>query len=188
MTFWTIWVLKNNICLGKQRHLWSSYKQNEWKLAHWPFLGLVWPLWPSLCSVKNTNSRVLEFKSCQYLFSLRFNQTDIPIACILSLWVPDFNALISGQKFLGGLRCGSTLSLWNALLKISILLHNMASDHNQSFIAIQTCSMKTDLLPIYEAECWFSRGHFTSLEYCHTSAYPNIFDHIWDLSNEVSSL
>ena len=47
-----------------------------------------------------------------------------------------FKALISCQNFWGGQRFDSTLSLYNALLKISILLHNMASDYNQSFIAV----------------------------------------------------
>ena len=42
--------------------------------------------------------------------------------------VPHFKALISCQKFWGRQRCGSTLRLWNTLFKISILLHNMASD------------------------------------------------------------
>ena len=42
--------------------------------------------------------------------------------------VPHFKALISGQKLWGGQRCSSTLSFWNALLKISILLHMEASD------------------------------------------------------------
>ena len=40
--------------------------------------------------------------------------------------VPHLKALIRCQKLWGGQRCGSTLSLWNALLKISILLHKMA--------------------------------------------------------------
>ena len=42
--------------------------------------------------------------------------------------VPHFKALISCQNFLGGQGCGSTLSLCNALLKISILLHKMANE------------------------------------------------------------
>ena len=37
--------------------------------------------------------------------------------------VPHLKALNSGQKLWGGQRYGSTLSLWNSLLKISILLH-----------------------------------------------------------------
>ena len=43
--------------------------------------------------------------------------------------VPHFKAFNSGQKLWGGQRCSSTLSLWNTLLKITILLHSMASDH-----------------------------------------------------------
>ena len=39
--------------------------------------------------------------------------------------------------------------------------------------------------PYYEAKCWFSRGHFTTLEYCQTSAYPKTFTKWWELSNEV---
>ena len=41
--------------------------------------------------------------------------------------VPHLKAFNSGQKLWGLQRCGSTLSLSNALLKISILLHKMAS-------------------------------------------------------------
>ena len=41
--------------------------------------------------------------------------------------VPHLKALISGKKIWNGQRCGSTLSLLNPLLKISILLHKMAS-------------------------------------------------------------
>ena len=40
--------------------------------------------------------------------------------------VPHLKAIISDQIFWGGQRCGSTLSLWNAFLKISILLHKIA--------------------------------------------------------------
>ena len=40
--------------------------------------------------------------------------------------VPQLKALIRGQKFWGGQKCGSTISLWNTLMKISILLHKMA--------------------------------------------------------------
>ena len=42
--------------------------------------------------------------------------------------IPHLKALISGWKFWGGQRCGSTLSLWNALVKTSILLHKMANE------------------------------------------------------------
>ena len=58
---------------------------------------------------------------------------------------------------------------------------------NEAFYAldIQTWPMKTALLTIYEAKCWFSRGHFTTLEYCHTFAHPIVFDRYWELSNEV---
>ena len=41
---------------------------------------------------------------------------------------PHLKALISGQKLWIGQRCGSTLSLGNALFKISILLHKMANE------------------------------------------------------------
>ena len=42
--------------------------------------------------------------------------------------VPHFKALISCQNYWDVQRCGSALSLRNALVKISILLHKMASD------------------------------------------------------------
>ena len=45
--------------------------------------------------------------------------------------VPHLKALISGQKLWGGQWCGSILSLWNALLKISILLHKVAFVQSQ---------------------------------------------------------
>ena len=45
--------------------------------------------------------------------------------------------------------------------------------------------MKTALLPIYEAKFWFSRGYFTTLEYYHTSADPKIFDHKYEIPNEI---
>ena len=56
-----------------------------------------------------------------------------PLAILMSLEgnpfvVPHFKALISCQKFWVRQRCGSILRFWNALFKISILLHNMASD------------------------------------------------------------
>ena len=35
---------------------------------------------------------------------------------------------------------------------------------------------KTAENPFYEAKCLFSRGHFTTLECCYTSARPKIFD------------
>ena len=40
--------------------------------------------------------------------------------------VPHLKVLIRGKKFGDGQRCGSTLSLWNILLKISILFHKLA--------------------------------------------------------------
>ena len=42
--------------------------------------------------------------------------------------VSHLKALISGQKFWGWQRCGSTQRLSNTLLKISSLLHMEASD------------------------------------------------------------
>ena len=54
--------------------------------------------------------------------------------------VPHLKAPNSGQKLSG---CGSALSLWNALLKISILLHYMASDYNRLFIAVSIWNSKT---------------------------------------------
>ena len=47
--------------------------------------------------------------------------------------VPHLKALNSGHKLWGGQRFGSTLRLWNSLLKISILLHRTRS---QRFILI----------------------------------------------------
>ena len=34
-------------------------------------------------------------------------------------------------------------------------------------------------------KCWFSRGNFTSLEYCLTYTLSKIFNQYWDLSSEV---
>ena len=50
--------------------------------------------------------------------------------------VPHLKALISGQKFWGGQSCGRSLSLGNTLLKISILLHKMASDRFHMILAV----------------------------------------------------
>ena len=50
--------------------------------------------------------------------------------------VPHLKALNSGQNLWGGQRCGSTLSLRNALLKISILLHKMASGYKVLSLAV----------------------------------------------------
>ena len=50
--------------------------------------------------------------------------------------VPHLKALISGEKFRDEQRCGSTLSLWNAFLKISILLHKMASGYKVLSFAV----------------------------------------------------
>ena len=52
--------------------------------------------------------------------------------------VPHLKALISGLKSWGGQRCGSTLSLWNVPLKISILLHKVASDRFHLISAVFT--------------------------------------------------
>ena len=56
--------------------------------------------------------------------------------------VPHLKALIIGWKFWTRQKCGSIVSLWNALLKISILLHNMASGYENLSLAIFWVSMK----------------------------------------------
>ena len=47
--------------------------------------------------------------------------------------VPHLKALISCKKFWGQQRYGCTLSLWNSLLKISILLHFIDRDRSGLF-------------------------------------------------------
>ena len=44
-------------------------------------------------------------------------------------------------------------------------------------LCIQLESNQTGQKRFYEAKCWFSREHITTLEYCHTSAQPIIFKH-----------
>ena len=44
-------------------------------------------------------------------------------------------------------------------------------------VYVQIPAFKKAEKRFYEAKYWFSRGHFTSLEYCHTSAHPKSFDH-----------
>ena len=73
--------------------------------------GKCWKLWKTHFLL----SKVRSLKLC-------------PLAILMPLeenpyTVPHLKALNSGQNLWGGQRCGSTLSLWNALLKISILLH-----------------------------------------------------------------
>ena len=51
-------------------------------------------------------------------------------------------ALISGKKFWGEQRCGSTLSLCKTLLKISILLHKMASGWFILILAVHTLTIR----------------------------------------------
>ena len=68
--------------------------------------------------------------------------------------VPHFKALISCQNYWGVQRCGSTLSLRNALVEISILLHMMASD----WFILSTAVFYTYSIPIlifvmYEIHC-----------------------------------
>ena len=63
--------------------------------------------------------------------------------------VPHLKALNSGQKLWGGQRCGSTLSLWNALLNISNLLHRSRS---QRFI-----------LNAFVCTCWLTNFNYRFL-------------------------
>ena len=60
--------------------------------------------------------------------------------------VPHLKALISGQKFLGEQWCGSTLSFRNALLKISILIHKMASGYKVLFLAVDKMKVATPFI------------------------------------------
>ena len=57
--------------------------------------------------------------------------------------VPHLKALISGQKFWGGQSCGRSLSLGNTLLKISILLHKVASDWFHLILAVYEFTITT---------------------------------------------
>ena len=68
-----------------------------------------------------------------------------PLAILMSLEgnpfkVTHFKALISCQNFGGGQRWGSTLSLWNVLLKISISLDKMASGYKVLSLAVVVLS------------------------------------------------
>ena len=48
---------------------------------------------------------------------------------------------------------------------------------NASYGNLQLKTKLYNQNPFYEAKCWFSRGHFISLEHCNTSANPKIFNH-----------
>ena len=50
--------------------------------------------------------------------------------------VSHLKALISGQKLWGGQRCGSTLRLWKAILKISVLFHKSGIVQLQKFASV----------------------------------------------------
>ena len=62
--------------------------------------------------------------------------------------IPHLKALISGWKFRGGQKCGSTLSLWNALVKTSILLHKMANECKHSHAIVNTWIVQLLFTPI----------------------------------------
>ena len=94
-----------------------------------------------LNGLENFQGLKLKVKKTNFLLGKVRSLKLCPLAILVVLEgnpfvVSHFKALISCQKFWGGQRCGSTLTLWNTILKISILLHNMASDYNQSFIAV----------------------------------------------------
>ena len=80
---------------------------------------------------KGQSFRLLTLLNKKWVFQ---NFLLLPLAVFMLLEgnpfiVPHLKALISGQIFWDGQRWGSTLSLWNALLKISVLLHKMASGY-----------------------------------------------------------
>ena len=71
-----------------------------------------------------------KFQKTHFLLSKVRSLKFCPSAILMPLeenpkTVPHLNALISGKKFWGRQRCDSSLSVLNALLKISILLHQM---------------------------------------------------------------
>ena len=66
--------------------------------------------------------------------------------------VHPFKALVGGQKFWGGQKCGSTISLLNTLMKISILLHKMVEEcyHLHVIVCLQLyiTTMKIVISPL----------------------------------------
>ena len=81
--------------------------------------------------MKTTRGKSKKLWKTHFLLSKVRSLKLCPLAILMPLEenlyiVPHLKALISGQKFWVGQKCGSTISLWNTLMKISILLHKMA--------------------------------------------------------------
>ena len=102
-----------------------------------------------------------------FLFSKVRSLKLCPLAILMSLEgnpfiVTHFKALISCQNFGGGQRCGSTLSLWNTNFKMTILLHNMASDHFHLLLTVYTYILRDYETTILH----FSSTLFPDVLYC----------------------
>ena len=78
-----------------------------------------------------------------------------------------------------------TLSSLCNLSVITLFFNQIFSHHCRAVILEQihyiVCCLlyiqwRTSDSAFYEVKCWFSRGHFKSLEYCHTFAHPKTFN------------
>ena len=76
------------------------------------------------------------------------------------------------------------LSKFSATLLQSIIVENDRIFSNPQVCGVQNMLTYIQLWdfyygqkPYYEAKCWFSRGHITSLEYCQTFVFPITFTH-----------
>ena len=65
------------------------------------------------------------------------------------------------------------LMILRKLMTFHVVYETLEIIDNEYKPKTKLCNQK----PFYEAKCLFSRGHFTSLEYCHTSAHPKTFAH-----------
>ena len=84
--------------------------------------------------MKTAKTKSKKFWKTDFLLSKVRTLKLCPLAILIPLKespyiVPHLKAFIIWSKFWDGQRCGSTLSLWNPLLKISILLHKMDSGY-----------------------------------------------------------
>ena len=95
----------------------ATYKRGQWKRPFWPFMKQNADFQEGISLTYD-----LHFYSLKSILKLNWEYKNFQNHFI----VPHFKALIRGQNLWGWQRCGSTLRLWNALLKISILLHKWA--------------------------------------------------------------
>ena len=111
----------------------------------------------SLRGMKTARGKSYKFWKTHFLLSKVWSLELCPLAILMPLEenpyiVHHLKALDSGQKIWGGQSCGSSLSLWNALMKISILLYKMASDWFYVILAVFFCLFMSDFKKEYSTD------------------------------------